>query len=152
MIQQVVPHREEPLLDGNAQSVRYGETLRDRSGRLDNVNSQEVARPQNFVMGNDERELELSVESRPFVNRVNDQVRKRQKRISNDAGGGEEHSTLWGMFMSVTMESAVFMGNNFQDNQNSMVNTADLTLKQMFDISAKLVAEQDEISNVDKIH
>ena len=32
-----------------------------------------------------------------------------------------------------------------QDKQNSIVNTADLTLKEMFDISAKLVAEQDEI-------
>ena len=31
-----------------------------------------------FVIGNDETELELSVESRSFVNRVNDQVRKRQ--------------------------------------------------------------------------
>ena len=40
----------------------------DRSGRLDNVNSQEVARPQNSIMGNDETELELSVESRSFVN------------------------------------------------------------------------------------
>ena len=67
---------EEILLDGTAQSVRYGETLRDRSGRLDNINSQEVARPQNFVMGNDATELELFVESRSFVNRVNDQVRK----------------------------------------------------------------------------
>ena len=38
---------------------------------------------QNFFMGNEETELELSVESRSFVNRVNDQVRKRQKRISN---------------------------------------------------------------------
>ena len=53
--------------------------------------------------------------------------------------------------MSVTMESAVFMGNNFQNNQNSIVNTADLTLKQMFDISAKLVAEQDEISGLETI-
>ena len=35
------------------------------------------------------------------------------------------------------MESAVFMGKNFQDNQISIVNTADLTLKQMFDIFAK---------------
>ena len=43
------------------------------------------------------------------------------------------------------------MGKNFQDNQNSIVNTADLTLKQMFDISAKLVAEQDEISNLETI-
>ena len=43
------------------------------------------------------------------------------------------------------------MGKNFQDNQNSIVNTTDLTLKQMFDISAKLVAEQDEISNLETI-
>ena len=48
--------------------------------------------------------------------------------------------------MAVTMESAVFMGKNFQNNRNSIANTADLTLKQMFDISAKLVIEQDEIS------
>ena len=53
--------------------------------------------------------------------------------------------------MAVTMESATFMGKNFQDNQNSIVNTADLTLKQMFDISAKLVAEQDEISGLETI-
>ena len=53
--------------------------------------------------------------------------------------------------MSVTMESAVFTGKNFQNNQNSIVNTADLTLKQMFDISAKLVAEQDEISGLETI-
>ena len=39
--------------------------------------------------------------------------------------------------MSVTLESAVFMGKNFQNKQNSIVNTADLTLKQMFDISAR---------------
>ena len=47
------------------------------------------------------------------------------------------------MFMAVTMESALFMGKNLQDNQNSIVNTCDLTLKPMFGISAKLVAEQD---------
>ena len=54
--------------------------------------------------------------------------------------------------MAVTMNSATFMGKNFQDNQNSIVNTTDLTLKTMFDISANLVGEQDEISNVDTIH
>ena len=53
--------------------------------------------------------------------------------------------------MAVTMESAVFMGKNFQNNQNSIVNTVDLTLKQMFDISAKLVTEQDEISGLETI-
>ena len=102
-------------------------------------------------MGNEETELELSVESRSFVNRVTDQVRKRQKRISNVTEDGEEHSMIWGMFMAVTMESAVFMGKNFQNNQKSIVNTADLALKHMFDISAKLVAEQDEISGLETI-
>ena len=77
MVRKVRPDHEATLLDGTAQSVRYGEPLRDRSGRLDNINSQEVGRPQNFVMGKDETELELSVESRSFVNRVNDQVRKK---------------------------------------------------------------------------
>ena len=150
MVRKVRPDHEEILLDGTAQPVRNGETLRDRSGRPDIINSQEVARPQNFVIGNDETELELSVESTSFVNRVNDQVRKRQKRISNVAGDGEEHS-IWGMFMAVSMESAVFMGKNFQDNQNSMVNTTDLTLEQMLDISAKLVGEQNEISGSETI-
>ena len=92
MVRKVRTGHEEILLDGVAQSVRNEETPRDRSGRLDNINSHEVARPQNFVMGNDEAELELSVESRSFVNRVNDQVRKRQKRISNVAEDEEEHS------------------------------------------------------------
>ena len=144
---------EEILLDGTAQSVRYGEPLRDRSAQLDDINSQEAANSQNFIMGNDEQELELSVESRSFVNRVNDQVRKRQKRISNVAGEGEgeEHSIIWRMFMAVTMESATFMGKDFQNNQNSIVNTADLTLQQMFAISSKLVAEQDEISGLETI-
>ena len=37
-------------------------------------------RPQQFIIGNDETELELSVESGSFLHRVNDQVRKRQER------------------------------------------------------------------------
>ena len=151
VVRTVRPGHEEILLDGTAQSVRNEEALRDRSGRPDNINSQEEARPQNFVIGNDETELKLSVESRSFVNRVNDQVRKRHKRISNVTGNGEEHSMIWGMFMAVTMESATSMGKNIQNNRNSIANTTDLTLKQMFDISAKLVSEQDEISGVETI-
>ena len=146
IVRKVRPDHEEILLDGTAQSVRNGETLRDRSGRPDNIISQEVARPQNSVVGNDEIELERS-----FLNRVNDQVRKRQKRISNVAEDGEEHSLIWGMFMAVTMESAGFMGKNLKNNRNSIVDTEDLTLKQMFDVSAKLVTEQDEISGLETI-
>ena len=40
------------------------------------------------------------------------------------------------------------MGKNYSDNCHSIANTKDLTMKQMFDISAKLVSEQDEIYGV----
>ena len=90
---------EETQHDGTAQSVVNEVIPRERSGRPD-VDPQREARPQQFVIGNDETELELSVESRSFVNRVNDQVRKRQKRISNVTEDGEKHSMIWGMFMT----------------------------------------------------
>ena len=85
------------------------------------------------------------------MNRVNDQVRKRQKRISNVTEDGEKHSMIWVMFMSVTMESAVSMGKNYLNNCHSIANITDLTLKQMFDISTRLVSEQDEISGLETI-
>ena len=46
--------------------------------------------------------------------------------------------------MAVTMESAIFMGKNCQNNCQSIANTTDLTLKKMFETSTKLVGEQDE--------
>ena len=52
-------------------------TAHERSGQPDKINFQEVADSTKFVMGSDAAE---------FVNKVNDQVRKRQKRMSNVAG------------------------------------------------------------------
>ena len=85
-MQQVGPHREDALLDGNAHSVRFGEMIHDGSGKLDSVNYQEEAESETFVMGSDAAE---------FVNKVKDQVRSRQKRMSNVAESGEEHSIIW---------------------------------------------------------
>ena len=96
---------------------------RDRSGQPVII-PQRGASPQQFIIEHDETELELTVESRSFVNRVNDQVRKRQKRSSMDVTeDGEQHSILWRMFMSVTMESAVFMGKDYLNNCHSIANT-----------------------------
>ena len=55
--------------------------------------------------------------------------------------------------MSSTLEASVFMGKNYSDNLHSIKNTGkDLTLKQMFDISEKLIVEQsDEIFGVSQI-
>ena len=111
-------------------------------GNLKAFNHQQEAEPENFVMGSDAAE---------FVNKVKDEVRKRQKRMSNVADSGEEHSIIWRMFMAATMHAATFMGKNLSRIQNSIMNSRDLTLKHMFDITAKLVGEQDEINNLDNI-
>ena len=56
--------------------------------------------------------------------------------------------------MSSTLEASVFMGKNYQKILHSIKNTGkDLTMKQMFDISEKLIAEQsDEIYGVNTIN
>ena len=106
------------------------------------VNHQEQAYSENFVMGSDAAE---------FVNTVKDQVRKRQKRMSNVAKSGEEHSIIWRMFMATTFYAATFLGKNFSTIQSVVKNHENLTLKQMFDVTAQLVNDQEEINGLDKI-
>ena len=109
-----------------------------------------------FAIEDDETESELSLGSRSFLHRVNDQVQKRQKKQSSlDATeDNEKHSVIWRMFiMSSTLQAFVFMVKNYSDNWHSIKNTKDLTIKQMFDISEKLVSEQsDEIYGVKTIN
>ena len=53
--------------------------------------------------------------------------------------------------MAATMNAATFMGKNFSTVQSFVKNYEDLTLKQMFDVTAQLVNNQDEIHGLDKI-
>ena len=85
------------------------------------------------------------------MDKVKDQVRNRQKRMSNVAESGEEHSIKSGMFIDATLNAATFMGKNFSTIQSVVKNLEDLTLKQMFDVTAQLVNNQDEINGLDKI-
>ena len=67
----------------------------DRTGQPV-VYAKREARPQQFIIGDDETESELSLGSRSFLDRVNDQVRKRQKRsLMNVTENDEKHSMIW---------------------------------------------------------
>ena len=55
----------------------------DRTGKPV-VCPQRGARAQQFVIGDDETELDLSLGSRSFLDRVNDQVRKKAKTIFDE--------------------------------------------------------------------
>ena len=56
---QKVAYREEPFLDGNAHSVRYGEIIHDGTEKPDKVNTQEGADSETFVMGSDATEQQV---------------------------------------------------------------------------------------------
>ena len=69
-----------------------------------------------------------------------------QKVIRTDLHAYTVNFSKLGMFMTATMNAATFSWKkNFMDNENSIKNSTDLTLKKMFDISEKLVSEQEEI-------
>ena len=107
-----------------------------------------------FVIEDDEAESELSLGSKSVLHRMGDQVRKRQKQSSKDAvQDSDKHSVIWRMFMSSTMQASIFTGKNYLENLHSIKNTEDLTMKQMLNLSQKLVSEQsDEIYGVKTIN
>ena len=92
------------------QDWKDDELIDDKTGTVI-VCSQRGARPQQFIIGDDETELDLSLGSRSFLDRVNYQVWKRQGRFStNVAEDDEKHSMIWGMFMCVTLEISSIHG------------------------------------------
>ena len=117
----------------SSQEWKSDELMEDRTGRPV-VFAQHTER---FIVENDnmdfntEAESELSLESRSFLHRVSDQVRKRQKRSSKDAiKDSDKHSVIWRMFMSSTLQASVFMGKNYSDNLHSIKNTEKLKSEQ----------------------
>ena len=53
--------------------------------------------------------------------------------------------------MATTLNAATFMGKNFSTIQSVVKNHESLTLKQMFDVTAQIVHNEEEISCLDKI-
>ena len=141
-LERVDPHRGEHLLGRTAHSARNEETIHERTGKPDSENVQGKANFEKFIVGSDTTE---------FVNKVRNQVRIRQKRMSNDAENCTEHSIIWGMFMATTLNAATFMGKNYSTMQNVVQNEENLTLKKMFDVTAQIIHNGEEIYCLDKI-
>ena len=139
----VDPHRGEHLLGSTAHSARNEETIHDRTGKPASENVQGKANFEKFIVGSETTE---------FVNQVRDQVRIRQKRMSSIAENCTEHSIIWGMFMATTLNAATFMGKNFSTIQSVVKNHESLTLKQMFDITAQTIHNEDEIYCLDVVY
>ena len=96
-LRKVDPHREEYLLGRTAHSARNEETIHERTGKPASENVQGKANFEKFIVGSEITE---------FVNKVKNQERIRQKRMSNVAENCTEHSIIWGMFMATTLNAA----------------------------------------------
>ena len=135
-------HRGEHLLGRTAHSARNEETIHERTGKPASENVQGKANFEKFIEGSDTTE---------FVNKVRNQVRIRQKRMSDDAEDCTEHLIVWGMFMATTLNAVTFMGKSYSTMQYVVKNEENLTLKQMFDITAQTIHNDEEIYCLDKI-
>ena len=123
-LERVDPPRGEHLLGRTAHSARNEETIHERTGKPDSEDTQGKANFEKFIVGSDTTE---------FVNKVKNQVRIRQKRMSDDA------------------EDSTFMGKSYSTMQNVVQNEEKITLKQMFDITAQIINNDEEIYCLDKI-
>ena len=141
-LERVDPFCGEHLLGRTAHSARNEETIHQRTERPDSEDTQGKANFEKFIMGSAITE---------FVNKVKNQVRIRQKRMSDDAEDCTEHSIIWGMFMATTLNAATFMGKSYSTMQNAVQNEEKITLKQMFDITAQMIHNDEEICCLDKI-
>ena len=138
----VDPHHGEHLLGRTAHSARNEEIIHDRTGQPVSENVQGKAHFEIFIKGSDTTE---------FFDKVRNQVRIRQKRVSSNAEDCTEHSIIWRMFMATTLNAVTFMGKNHSTMQNVVQNEENLTLKQMFDVIAQTIHNEEEIYCLDKV-
>ena len=100
-------------------------------------------------------ESNISLRSRSFLHRVNDRFRKILDHSSKDATQDiDKRSFIWWMFMSSTLEASDSWERIIQKFYiPSKIQKNNLILKQMFDISKKLIVRQsDEILGVSQIN
>ena len=87
-------------------------------------------------------EYEISADSIPHMERGYSKVRLIMNRKPGDGTDDlDKNSLIWGMFMSSTWNAAVHLGKIFWDP----------TMKQMFEVSQRLVKDQPEIFGVSQV-
>ena len=101
-LERVDPLRGEHLLGRNC---AFCKERRNYSRKNGETRFQRIPRERlilkSFIVGSDTTE---------FVNKVRNQVRIRQKRMSSNAEDCTEHSITWGMFMATTLNAATIHG------------------------------------------
>ena len=61
------------------------------------------------------------------------------------------NTVIWGIFMSVTLHAAVHLGENFTENLRSTMNQPKKSLRQLFQVTQRLITDETESSGLTTI-
>ena len=123
---------------GTHQDMSFQERARKLVGENSHINDEDDSKwPHNY---------RISRANVPQLEKVCSNLRQQLKRKPEDEIDHLDVNTLiWRMFMIVTQQAAVHLGNDFLENLHSTTNLPQRPVKQLFDVTSKLVREQTEI-------
>ena len=94
----------------------------------------------------------ISVAHVPHLEKAYLNLRQKIGRKSgDDMNDPDTNSLIGGMFMSATLDAAVHLGKDYLENFHSTKNQTRRTIRQLFDVSQKLVTDQTKIQGISKI-
>ena len=96
--------------------------------------------------------FQISVACVPHLEKVCSNLRQNIGRTSgDDMNDLDVNSLIWEMFLSATLDAAVHLGQGYLDNLHSAENQTQRTIKQLLDVTKKLITDQTEIQSFSKI-
>ena len=89
----------------------------------------------------------------PHMNKVYSIVRKIYGRsLTDDMDDLDVNTAIWGIFMNVTLQAAVHLGQDFFENSRFTKNQLLKSMKHLFQETKKLIERQIEICNLTRIN
>ena len=134
--EKVDPHRGEHLLGRTAHSARNEETIHDRTVKPASENVQRKADFEKFIMGSETTEF-VNKGQKPSANST-------EKNVKQCRGLYRTFNNLGNVY-GYNIECSDIYEKEYSTMQNVVQNEENLTLKQMFDVTAQTIHNEEEI-------
>ena len=97
--------------------------------------------------------FQISVACVPHLDKIYSNLGQKIGRTSrDDMNDLDSNSLVRRMFMTATLDAAVHLGQDYLENVNSTKNQTQRTIRQLFDVTQKLITDRKEIQVMSKIN
>ena len=129
---------------GTNQDLSFQECAKDFAAENSEINDEDDSKwPHKY---------RISRANVPHLEKLYSNLRQQLKRKLEDKMEDLGVNTLiWGMFMIVTQQAAVHLGNDYLESLHSTKNQPQRTVKQLFDVARKLVRDRKETQGISMI-